>query len=168
MHPVVPDISISVDGVLNLLKTLNTKKAPGPDKILARVLKLCADEIASTLTVIFTQSLNTGSIPKDWLSANITPVLKKGDKSKPNNYRPISLTSICCKILEHILYHQMMDHINTNSILIDQQFGFRSGHSCETRLISVVEDIHFAMDHSHQVDVIFIDFQKAFDKVSHQ
>ena len=112
--------------------------------------------------------MNTGSIPKDWLSANITPVFKKGDKSKPNNYRPISLTSIYCKILEHILYHHIMDNINTNSILIDQQFGFISGHSCETQLISVVEDIHFAMDHSHQVDVIFIDFQKAFDKVPHQ
>ena len=61
-----------------------------------------------------------------------------------------------------------MDHINTNSILIDQQFGFRSGHSCETQLISVAEDIHLAMDHSHQVDMIFIDFQKAFDTVPHQ
>ena len=61
-----------------------------------------------------------------------------------------------------------MDHINTNSILIDQQFGFRSGHSCETQLISVVEDIHFAMHHSYQVYVTFIDFQKAFDKVLHQ
>ena len=166
-QPVIPDISISVDGVLNLLKTLDTKKASGPDQIPARILKLCAEEIAPILTVIFIQSLNSGFIPKDWLSANITPVFKKGDRSKPNNYRPISLTSICCKIFEHILYHHIIEHLNTNSILIDQQFGFRSGHSCEAQLISVVEDIHLAMDHSHQVDVIFIDFQKAFDKVPH-
>ena len=61
-----------------------------------------------------------------------------------------------------------MEHLNTNSILIDQQFGFRSGHSCESQLISVIEDIHLAMDQSHQVDVIFIDFQKPFDKIPHQ
>ena len=152
-QPVIPDISISVDGVLNLLKTLDTKKASGPDQIPARILKLCAEEIAPILTVIFIQSLNSGFIPKDWLSANITPVFKKGDRSKPNNYCPISLTSICCKIFEHILYHHIIEHLNTNSILIDQQFGFRSGHSCEAQLISVVEDIHLAMDHSHQVDV---------------
>ena len=119
------------------------------------------------MTVIFIQSLNSGFIPKDWLLANITPVFKKGDRSKPNNYRPISLISICCKKFEHILYHHIIEHLNTNSILIDQQFGFKSGHSCEAQLISVVEDIHLVMDHSHQVDVIFIDFQKAFDKVPH-
>ena len=79
-HPVMPDISISVDGVLNLLKTLDTKKASGPDNISAHILKLCAGEIAPVLTVIFIQSLNSGLIPKDWLSANITPVFKKGDK----------------------------------------------------------------------------------------
>ena len=123
-QPVIPDISISVDGVLNLLKTLDTKKASGPDQIPARILKLCAEEIAPILTVIFIQSLNSGFIPKDWLSANITPVFKKGDRGKPNNYRPISLTSICCKIFEHILYYHIIEHLNTNSILIDQQFGF--------------------------------------------
>ena len=167
LYSSMSNISISVDGVLNLLKTLDTKKASGPDGIPARILKLCAEEIAPILTVIFVQSLDSGHIPKDWLSANITPVFKKGDRSKPNNYRPISLTSICCKLLEHILYHHIIDHLNTNSILIDQQFGFRSGHSCEAQLISVVEDIHLAMEQCHQVDVIFIDFQKAFDKVPH-
>ena len=69
--------------------------------------------------------------------------------------------------MEHFLYHHIIEYLYINSILIDQQFGFRSGHSCEAQLISVVEGIHLAMDHSHQVDVIFIDFQKAFDKVPH-
>ena len=88
-HPVIPDISISVDGVLNLFKTLDTKKASGRDQIPAGILKLCAEEIAPILTVIFIQSLNLGFIPKDWLSAKITPVFKKGNRSKPKNYCPI-------------------------------------------------------------------------------
>jgi len=123
--------------------------------------------ISSTLTVIFSQSLATGKLPDGWLKANITPVLKKGDKSDANNYRPISLTSVCCKILQHIMYHHIVEHLNDNNILINEQFGFRAGHSCEAQLISVVEEIKLAMDRTSQVDIIFIDFRKAFDTVPH-
>ena len=79
----------------------------------------------------------------------------------------ISLTLVCCKILEHIMYHYITEHLNTNNILIDEQFDFRAGHSCESQLISVVEDIQLAMDNTSQVDMIFIDFRKAFDTVTH-
>ena len=94
-------------------------------------------------------------------------MFKKGDRSNTNNYRPISLTSVCCKILEHIMYHHIAELLNTNNILIDEQFGFRAEHSCEAQLISVVEDIQLAMDNTSQVDMIFIDFRKAFDTVPH-
>ena len=94
-------------------------------------------------------------------------MFKKGDRSNTNNYQPISLTSVCCKILEHIMYHHIAEHLNTNNILIDEQFGFRAGHSCEAQLISVVEDIQLAMDNTSQVDMIFIDFRKVFDTVPH-
>ena len=117
LQPAIPDLSISVDEELNLLKTFDTKKAPGPDNIAACILQVWAKEIAPILTVIYIQSLNLRLIPKDWLSANITPVFKKRDKCTPNNYCPISLTSICCKPLEHILYQHIMEHPNTNSIL---------------------------------------------------
>lgn len=166
-YPVMPDLDISCNGVQNLLETLDPSKACGPDNIPTRILKLCAKEIAPVLTVIFIQSLTSRRIPNDWLIANITPVFKKGDRSNANNYRPISLTSVCCKILEHIMYHHITEHLNTNNILIDEQFGFRAGHSCEAQLISVVEDIQLAMNNTLQVDVIFIDFRKAFDTVPH-
>jgi len=166
-YPTMPDVVISCHGVQNLLESLDPNKASGPDNIPTRILKLCAKEIAPILTVIFIQSLTSGHIPNDWLKANITPVFKKGDKSDANNYRPISLTAVCCKILEHILYHHITEHLNTYNVLINQQFGFRAGHSCEAQLISVVEDIQMAMDSSHQVDIIFIDFRKAFDTVPH-
>ena len=130
-------------------------------------LKSCATEIAPILHIIFKQSLNLGILPSDWLSSNVCPVFKKGNRNDPSNYRPISLTAPCCKIMEHIIFHSIMDHAKCNNILIDNQHGFRSGFSCETQLISLVEDISYAMDNGFQTDVILLDFSKAFDTVPH-
>ena len=102
------------------------------------------------------------------MTANITPVFKNGDRGDPSNYHPILLTSVCCKILEHIIHRYIMEHLDANRILGTNQFGFRVGHSCEQQLISMIEEIQLAMDCRHQVDVIFLDFQKAFDTVPHQ
>ena len=102
--PLAPDIAFSTDGILKLIKSLNINKASGPDNISARTLVLCAEEIAPVLTVLFTQSYDSGKLPNDWLTANISPVFKKGDNN-PKNYRPISLTSLCCKLMEHIICH---------------------------------------------------------------
>ena len=118
--------------------------------------------------MIFTQSLNSGNLPEDWLTANVTPIFKKGDRANPTNYRPISLTSICCKLLEHILYHSITEHLLTYQILSDKQYGFRPNHSCETQILNIVEEIQLALDHHLPVDLIFIDFRKAFDTVPHQ
>ena len=150
-------MSLSVDGVIMLLSTLDSSKSCSPDNIPARILKFCCDEIAPILTVIFTQSLNLGDLPENWLIGNITPIFKKGERANPTNYRPISLTSICCKVLEHILYHTITEHLNTYQILSDKQYGFRSNHSCETQLLSIVEELQLAMDLHLSVDLIFID-----------
>ena len=166
--PPLHNITNSVDGVKKLLSTLDSSKSCGPDNIPARILKHCCDEIAPILTVIFTQSLSSGNLPDDWLTANVTPIFKKGDRASPTNYRPISLTSICCKLLEHILYHCITEHLKTYQILSDKQYGFRPNHSCETQLLSIVEEIQSAMNHHLSVDLIFIDFRKAFDTVPHQ
>ena len=168
--PILPlhNVAISVDGVKKLLCTLDSSKSCGPDNIPVRILKYCSVEIAPILTVIFTQSLNSGNLPEDWLSANVTPIFKKGDRANPTNYRPISLTSICCKLLEHILYHSITEHLLTYQILSDKQYGFRPNHSCETQILNIVEEIQLALDHHLPVDLIFIDFCKAFDTVPHQ
>ena len=120
----IPDVSFSTDGILKLIKSLNINKASGPDNISARVLTICAEEIAPILMILFTQSFNSGELPNDWLTANITPAFKKGDKSNPSNYRPISLTSLCCKLMEHILCHNIMNYLESNHILNDYQYGF--------------------------------------------
>jgi len=167
MNPNVPLITFSEDGIKHQLSTLDTQKAPGPDCIPAYVLHHCAAEIAPILTVIFSQSLNTGEVPSDWLRANVVPVFKKGDRHDPSNYRPISLTSICCKVMEHILCHSIMKHLEENQILSNFQYGFRPAHSCEAQLITLTEEIHHALDCRHQVDLIMLDFSKAFDTVPH-
>ena len=77
----------------------------------------CASEIAPILQMLFTQSLNTSTLPEDWLTANITPVYKKGSRSIPSNCRPISLTSICSNVIEHIVFHSIMQHVQHCGIL---------------------------------------------------
>ena len=80
------------------------------------------------------------NLPDDWLTANVTPIFKKGERANPTNYQPTSLTSICCKLLEHILYHCITEHLNTYQILNEKQYSFRTNHSCETQLINIVEE----------------------------
>ena len=92
---------------------------------------------------------------------------KKGNKDLPVNYRPISLTSVCSKVMEHVTYHSIMSHLNRNDVLSGSQHGFRAGYSCSTQLISLIEDLNFHMDHNVQVDMILLDFSKAFDTVPH-
>ena len=113
-------------------------------------------------------SLRTGTIPEDWKNANIHAIYKKGDKSLASNYRPISLTSLPCKIMEHILFHQIMSHLDKHDILTDVQHGFRKSHSCETQLITTIEEIARNLDQGSQTDAILLDFSKAFDIVPHQ
>ena len=109
----MPTISFTTSGIQTLLSDIDPNKAQGPDKIAPIILKNCAVEIAPILQVIFEQSLNLGILPFDWLTANICPVFKKGNRKDPSNYRPISLTAPCCKIMEHIIFHSIMDHIQS-------------------------------------------------------
>ena len=101
----------------SLLTSLDEHKASGPDRISPYILKHCADEITPILHIIFTQSISTSLLSNDWLKANICPVHKKGSRSNVANYRSISLTSICAKVMEHIIYHSIMSHLNQNNII---------------------------------------------------
>ena len=162
----MPPILISTVCIQELLKEVDTKKAPGPDNIPAWVLRHCATE-SPILSKLFSQSLNTGHILHDWLTANVTPVFKKGDRGNATNYCPITLTSNCCKLMEHTLCHSIMKHLELHHILNDFQYGFRLGHSCQAQHISVIEEIQYALDHHHYVDLIMLDFCKTFDTVAH-
>ena len=112
-------------------------------------------------------SIEAGCVPSDWKLVHIVPLFKKGDKSAAANYRQVSLTPICYKVMEHILHSSIMSHLEDHSILIDVQNGFRSRRFCETQLIATVQNLPRNMSDGKQTDVTLLDFAKAFDKVSH-
>ena len=109
-YPECDDIKISNAGVEKLLFSLDPNKAWGPDGITPRLLKTVAKEITPALTLLFQNSYSSGTLPLDWRQANITPVFKKGEKYKVANYRPMSLTCIACKLMEHIVTSHIMTH----------------------------------------------------------
>ena len=166
--PNMKHIVITKGGVLKLLLNINPNKATGPDLIPGKLLKTCANELCDIYKLLFQASLNQGTIPIDWKRANIMPLFKKGDKSKPENYRPVSLTSISCKLLEHIVHSNIMDHFDKFETLNNDQHGFRQKRSCETQLITTINDFSKCLNSKGQIDAILLDFSKAFDKVDHE
>ena len=165
--PPIDDLHISEHGVFLLLDKIDVSKASGPDQIPGRLLQTLAREISPIMHFIFVQTLNTGELPSSWMQANVAPVFKKGSKLEAINYRPVSLTCISCKLFEHILCRHMLNHLEKHNILTDLQHGFRSGRSCETQLITTVEDLSEAHSRNVQIDVAVLDFSKAFDTVPH-
>ena len=161
------DITVTENGVFKLLKNLNTNKAAGPDEIRTKILQITAAELSPILTRIFQFSLDTGEVPQDKRDANIVPLYKKGDTHLAANYRPDSLTSITCKLLEHIVHSSIMKHFDQQNILCDNQHGFRKRRSCESQLIINIDRIAKYFSNGTQIDIILLDFEKAFDKVPH-
>ena len=162
------NITVRTKGVEKLLSNLQPDKATGPDMIPARLLKQLSTEIAPALALVFQSSLDCGRVPRDWTMAHVVPLFKKGDKSAASNYRPVSLTSICSKALEHVLHSNIMDPLEEHNILTDAQHGFRCKRSCETQLIATIQELARGLSEGRQLDVILLDFAKAFDKVPHQ
>ena len=117
---------------------MNPSKALWPDELHPRVLKELATELGPVFAHVFQQSVDTGKIPKKWSLANICPLLKKSDRPLACSYRPVSLTCVPCKLLEHILCSNIMAHLDGYNLLSDRQHAFRKGHSCETQLTTVI------------------------------
>ena len=167
----VPDmepIIVTEEGVVNLLNTLQPNKASGPDKIPSRFLKEYGALLSPVLTLIFQASLNQGKLPSDWKYATIVPAHKKGDRKCPSNYRPISLTCVCCKLLEHVIYSSISTHWKAHNVVCEEQHGFQQSKSCETQLIYAVNDFAKTLNRGEETDCLFLDFSKAFDKVPHR
>ena len=160
-------IDITVADVERVLFHLKTPSAPGPDGINVMMLKECAKVLCQPLHTIFVKSLQSSYLPHDWKRANITPIYKKGNKTDPLNYRPVSLTSSVCKILEKLIQKKVMEYLENTSFFTRHQHGFRSGMSCLTQLLEYFSDIEDMIDDGNCVDVIYIDCRKAFDTVPH-
>ena len=142
--------------------------AAGPDGIGPKILKAAMNELVRPLCYIFKKSLSTGQVPYDWRHARVTPIYKKGPKGDPGNYRPVSLTSTVCRMLESIIKDDLMSHLAENNLIRDSQHGFLKGKSCTTNLITFLDKLTKAVDNDKAADVFYLDFAKAFDKVPHQ
>ena len=163
-----PRIQLSRNDVYRELQALNPTKSAGPDNLYPIVLKETASTIAGPLLRIFQLSLDTGEVPAAWQRANVTPIFKKGNRKEPGNYRPISLTCICCKVLEKFIRQTMVNHMAENDLLTNDQHGFWSGRSCTTQLLSVIETWTDQLEKGIDIDVLYFDFSKAFDMVPHR
>jgi len=161
-------INISESSVLNKLNGLKVGKSQGPDQIHGKLLFELRLQLLKPLTHLFNLSLKTGVIPQDWRDADVVPLFKKGSKRKCENYRPISLTSIVCKLLESIVKDEIVKYLDQCNLIKDSQHGFTSGKSCLTNLLDFFETITKDLDEVGSVDLIYLDFAKAFNKVPHK
>ena len=162
------DIYITEKAVLDKLNNLNVTKTPGADNMHPRVLKELSKSISKPLTLLFNKSISEGKLPVDWKTANVTAIFKKGEKSDANNYRPVSLTSIVCKVLESIIRDVLQEFFEQLNIYSPCQHGFRKNKSCTSQLLEVMEEFTLMLDKKETFDVIYLDFKKAFDSVPHR
>lgn len=161
------DLVVSREGVTAMLLKLDAKKPSGPDDIPNSFLRRYAEQLSPFLTDIFNLSLATGEIPHDWRKARVVPIYKNGDRLSVSNYRPISITSTCCKLFEHVIATYIRDFLESRNFLSQYQHGFRKHMSTVTQLVCTVHDFAQALDMNGQLDALFLDFSKAFDKVPH-
>ena len=158
---------VNYDMVYNLLQKMDTSKATGLDGISPTILKLAAPVISKFLTEIFNKSIDTGIFPDSWKVSKVLPLFKKDDKLDMNNYRPISILSAVTKVFEKLLYEQLYQYLEENSILTKHQSGFRSHHSTLTALLDATNEWFTNIDNGNINSVVFLDLAKAFDTVDH-
>ena len=158
---------ITRDHVLSLLRGLDPHSSMGPDGLHPHMLKQCADAVATPLHLIFKRSYEEGEVPSLWKTSRVIPIFKKGSRYDPLNYRPISLTSVCCKLMERAIATHIWEYLDKNDIITANQFGFRAGRSTADQLLLVYNDVSRAIDEGQISDVVLFDFSKAFDVVPH-
>ncbi|KAK4820579.1 hypothetical protein QYF61_001819 [Mycteria americana] len=153
--------------VSDLLHHLDTHKSMGPDGIHPRVLRELAEVLTKPLPILYQQSWLTGEVPVDWRLAKVSPMYKKGQKEDPGNYRPVSLTLVLRKVMEQIVLSAITQHVQDTQVIRPSQHGFMKGRSCLTNLISFYDKVTRLVDEGKAVDVVYLDFSKAFVTISH-
>jgi len=174
------NVVFSASKVCKALRKLPNKSSGSPDNVPALFLKnivkyavTCKDHfhsdvcLCTVLSRVFTVSFNLGFLPMIWLKADVVPIFKKGDVSEPSNYRPVSLTCICCKLMETLLKDEMLGYLRSHSLITKEQHGFLSRKSVETQILECLNDWTGWRKDRKCGDVIYLDFRKAFDSVSH-
>ena len=160
--------TVTIKDFENALFKLNVNKSPGPDNFHPKLLKNSAKSLAKPLKILFDKTLSEGELPLDFKLAEVRPIFKKGSKTTPGNYRPVSLTSIICKVMESFIKKSLNEHLINNNILSKHQYGFVSGRSTITQLLVTLNEWLFNLDNDIPTDAAYMDFRKAFDSVPHK
>ena len=162
------NLCITQSDIIDAIKCLSSSSSAGVDGLASKFFKNCSIPLSVPLQYIFSMSLSQGKLPTDWKIGKVIPIFKnKGSRSEPSNYRPVSLTSISCKIMERVLKKHINKHLSANNLITSSQHGFRSGRSTQTQVLECLNDWTQALDVDKSVDVIYLDISKAFDTVSH-
>jgi hypothetical protein len=162
------EVDVSTEVISTHIRKLKRSSSPGPDKIMNILLINCCESLAAPLSKLFRLSLDEGVVPGDWKEALVVPIHKSGPRSDAFNFRPVSLTSSPCKLLESVICTQLICYLEENKLLNDSQHGFRSGRSCESQLVEFLNSVTACVDSGDFVDVVYADVRKAFDTVPHR
>ena len=154
--------------VLKRLMKLKVGKSCGPDEIHPRLLCELGKQHAVPLTKVFNISLQSGCFPRDWKIATGSPIFKKGSKKMTENYRPVSLVSIVCKLLESGVREAVLDHLCCNNLLSNKEFGFIGGRSTTLQLLTFLDECVKTLANGDTVGTVYLDFSKAFNTVPHR
>ena len=149
------------------LSALKPTAAPGPDGVWTRILHQLAEAFVYPLSIIFSKLFDEGIVPDMWLRAHVCPVFKKGTKWDSGSYRPVSLTCVFCKVMEKLIRDVIVKHLSNHSLIRASQHRFMAGISTVTNLLAYMETLTKRIDEGNAVDVLYLDFAKAFDKVPH-
>ena len=158
---------ITHEQILNSIRNMKNSVSQTPDMIPSIFIKQTAINILKPLYIIYNHSLNTGEIPDMWKKATVIPIYKKGKINVATNYRPISLTSVICRIFERIIHSQMLSHLLQNNIISAAQHGFIKQRSTQTQQIDFMDKLTSLYDKNIQLEIVYLDFSKAFDRVAH-
>ena len=165
---VLKDVKISKDRIRMKILSLNIAKSPGPDRVHPRLLKELAEIILEPLEKMFNLSLQSSKMPEEWKIGEISAIFKKGNRRSPMNYRPVSLTSIVCKLLESLVREEIISHMRSNKLFSPYQYSFIDKRSTTLQLLYVLDKWTKIIDDGGTIDAIYMDFMKAFDKVPHE
>ena len=164
----IKDIQFSPKDFIEAINEVSNNSAPGPDGIGPMIMKNCKEALAVPLCLFWRKSLDQSEIPKIMKEAHVTPILKKPLKRFAENYRPISLISHIIKIFERIIKKNLVNFLEKHKLLKKFQHGFRKHRSCLTELIDYRNEILDAILKKKNIDVVYLDFSKAFDRVDHK
>jgi len=163
----INNIQVTPQEIIDAISEIKPNSAAGPDGFPAVLLRNCKEWLAQPLAELWNLSMSSNQIPQSLKTSIIPPIHKGGSKADPANYRPVALTSHLIKVYEKVIRARMTQYLEDNNFLNDNQHGFRPGRSCLTQLLAHYDKIISLQESGLNVDVVYLDFSKAFDKVDH-